>query len=172
MVFQRTRGRALRTRLIRIGVELACSVLATLAVGADQPFLTIIVLMIAIYLARAVVWLVDLFAFSVGWLIDRRGDAELYADALAAVRLPVGPELRGERDATRSLSLAAQHPQTSREAHAFACHTQGYIEAVHAQFDPVRAAMVNSLVVAGMDRYIDRVAARAGQPGGSRPTAR
>lgn len=176
MFFHRSRGIALRATLIRVGVESAFALAGALAFGAGNLAATTMALLMAIYLARGVLWLIRTAASALTWALDRRASATGFAEALHAVRLPVTADMRGEKDVTVSLGRAALDPGVTREAAAFAYATQGFVEAVHLHCDPVAAAMVTSNLARGMDLYIDQAApgVRREPPpaGGSLPMAR
>lgn len=154
MMFRRARGIAIRATAIRVAVELTVCLAAALAVGRSGLASTTAALMMALYGARAVLWVVKVMSSAIVWWIERRATVARFAEALAAVDLPVTTEMRGEADVTRSLGQALLDPGISRAAAAFAYSTQGYVEAVHQHCDPVVAAMITSSMARGMDRHV------------------
>lgn len=165
MMFRRARGIAIRATAIRVAVELTVCLAAALAVGRSGLASTTAALMIALYGARAVLWLVRVMSSAIVWWIERRATVARFAEALGAVDLPVTADMRGEADVTRSLGRALLDPDISRAAAAFAYSTQGYVEAVHQHCDPVVAAMITSSMARGMDRHVaSRLEAPHGVP--------
>lgn len=146
--------------MIRLGVELLVSTAIGLALGPASLIPTVAALMMAIYIARAVLWLIGGVATAIEWRLDRRGSIDRFAAALRAVDLPVTPGMAGTRDVGETLGQAALDPRISREAAAFAYSTRGFVEALHLHADPLAAAMVTS----NMARALARHAARAGSP--------
>ena len=164
MVFERARGLALRATLVRVGVELAVATALTLAIGRGSFVATVAALMMAIYIARAVLWFIRAASTAIAWRLGRQARIDRFAEALHAVRLPATPAMRGSKDISGSLALAALAPGISREAAAFAYSTQGFVDAVHAHADPLTAAMVVSDMARGMDRYVDDLERRGPLP--------
>lgn len=164
MVFERSRGIALRATLIRLAVELALCTAVALVIGKDRFLTTLAALMMVIYIARAVLWFITAASNALIWRWGRRARIDRFAEALQAVRLPLDPAMRGNRDVSQSLALALLSPDISREAAAFAYSTQGFVEAVHVHTDPLTAAMIASDMARGMDLHIDRTTGAGAAP--------
>ncbi|MDP2800503.1 MAG: hypothetical protein Q8O26_01335 [Phreatobacter sp.] len=164
MVFERSRGIALRATLIRLAVELALCSTAALAIGRGGFITTVAALMMVIYVARAVLWFITAASNALIWRWGRQERIDRFAEALQAVRLPVEPAMRGSRDVSQSLARALLSPDISREAAAFAYSTQGFVEAVHVHTDPLTAAMIAYDMARGMDLHIDRMKSAGASP--------